>query len=343
MKSIITLMSVFMFALILVACLDSSDQNPETRKVIVYMSGPENMINKLESEYEKTAGDVIDITIMGCGPLRDKVWTESQSGEIEADVIYGSDPILFNKLDALNELWPLELEDNVQDMISPDYLVDDRNYALVVERYVVLMSTTDPTRLVTFPTGFHDIASESYAGQTAFADASQSATAFAIAMAIYGLNNQSMDIFEDMANHGIKLVKSNGSVPTGILDGTYDLGIVPSDAMVRLANKAKQDGYELELQSIWPSEGALALQRPIGISVQEDRPEAVTDIAQDFVNWMLGEQSQTIQNQNGFVSVRIDIENNLLPEGIVVIKTDWDTAVNNESTFKDAYNDIFKN
>ena len=45
-------------------------------KILVYVSGPEAMINKLEEAFEEERGDVCDMLIMSCGQVRSKVWTE---------------------------------------------------------------------------------------------------------------------------------------------------------------------------------------------------------------------------------------------------------------------------
>lgn len=311
------------------------------RKLVVYMSGPESMINSLESTFENTAGDVLDITIYSCGQLRDKVWTESQSGEIEADIFFGSDPILFNKLDANNLLEPLTLAES--NMIESKYVVQDHNYAIVVERYLTIMSTTDTTRLNTEPTSYSELGNSEYDGVFAMADASLSATAFAVASSFYEISGFNMDLLNSLNNNNVILAKSNGSVPSGIIDGTYDLGIAPHDSFIRLSKNAVKNDYELELKAIWPTEGAISLVRPVAIAKNVNRSDALTDIAKDFVDFLLSTQGQTIQYNNGFISVRSDIENGYLPDGVTVIDIDWEYAATNEETFKSAYEDIFKN
>ncbi|MFA7076546.1 MAG: hypothetical protein WC152_07785 [Candidatus Izemoplasmatales bacterium] len=255
MKKIVLVVCVFLTTLTFVGCNGTSSttsstagDSSETSKVLVYISGPEAMINSLESTFEETHGDVLDITILSCGQLRDKVWTESQSGEIEADIFFGSDPILFNKLDAQNKLEELLLTDT--DIINSSYVVNDHNYAYVVDRYIVLMATNDSTRLSETPNSYEDLLNLDYMGKISIADASLSATAFAIASAIYALKGNNMDYFNGLSENNVILSKSNGNVPSGILDGTYDVGIAPHDSFVRLKKKAMKDGYEFNLTMI---------------------------------------------------------------------------------------------
>ena len=346
MKKIVLAIGLFLVKFMFVGCNGNSSTtlstngNDDNSKVLVYMSGPEVMINSLESTFEETHGDVLDITILSCGQLRDKVWTESQSGEIEADIFFGSDPILFNKLDDQNKLEELSLTEF--DMISSSYKVNEHNYAFVVDRYIVMMATSDSNRLSVIPDSYEDLKDDIYKGKISMADASLSATAFAIASAIYDLKGRSMNYFENLSNNSLILSKSNGNVPSGILDGTYDLGIAPHDSYIRLKKKAVKDGYDLNLTMIWPSEGAIAIQRPIAISKKASRSEEKLNICNDFVNFLLSKQGQTIQYNNGFVSVRTDIENTYLPNSVTVKSIDWEYAASHEAEFKTAYDDLFK-
>lgn len=102
-----------------------SDQTPEAQepsepvepvesgneKVLVYLSGSEAMVNKLEETFEAENGDVCDFVIMSCGQLRSKVWAEKEAGKIQADVIWGSDPLIYNKLDDEGLLGKVEIMD----------------------------------------------------------------------------------------------------------------------------------------------------------------------------------------------------------------------------------------
>lgn len=311
------------------------------RKLVVYISGPENMINLLESTFEDTAGDVLDITIYSCGQLRDKVWIESQSGEIEADIFFGSDPILYNKLDSLDLLEPIVLSES--DIIKDKFIIEDHNYAIIVERYLTIMKTTDVTRLTASPSSYADLGNSEYDNVFAMADASLSATAFAIGSSFFEISNFNMDLLNSLNENNVILTKSNGSIPSGIIDGTYNLGIAPYDSYIRLSKNAAKNKYKLELEAIWPSEGAISLVRPIAISKQDDRSEALTNIAKDFVNFLLSTQGQTIQYNSGFISVRSDIVNGYLPDDVKVIDIDWEYAAINEDIFKSNYEDIFKN
>lgn len=360
MKKIISLLLVFTMIFSLAACGSDAASKDETNsgqvdntkaqgeedasnvageKLLVYMSGPEAMINKLEEGFEEENGDILDITIMGCGQLRNKVWAESEAGRIEADVFIGSDPILYEKLQAKDMLSDFKMKD--AENIIDRFKLEGKNYALMNERYIAILANSDSISGDECPKSFSDLSKECYKNSVTMADASQSATAFAIASSLFELSDNNSDFFNAVKNNGIMLQKSNGLVPSSILEGQYDLGIAPHDAYVRLKNKGKKEGYEVPLKLIWPEEGAIAVQRPIAISNKEDRAESTQANAVKFVNYMLSKKAQSITNKFGFVSVRKDIENKFLPENAKVFAVDWEYAAENEDTIKGEYQAIF--
>jgi len=314
------------------------DEKDSQDRIIVYLSGPEAMITNLEEEFEKENGDVLDMNIMSCGQLRSKVWAESQAGSIQADVIWGSDPLIYNKLDDLKLLMPLNIKEF--EKISSQYLWAGKNYALVNERYVIIMYNN--TMLIDeIPESFADLTDEKYKNIAVMADASQSSTAFAIASSLYELMGNNNNYFQSLKNNGIMLSKSNGLVPSQIMEGQFAVGIAPHDSIIRLQNKAEKEGYEVTVKAVWPREGVISLQRPIAIPVDDNRSNKQQEIANKFVNFMLSKKAQMITANFGFVSVRNDIENTYLPEEIESFSVDWDAASENEENIKNEYQQIF--
>lgn len=316
----------------------SNQQSASNEKIQVYISGPEAMITKLEEAFEEENGDVLDMTILSCGQLRSKVWAESQAGSIQADVVWGSDPLVFNKLNDGGFLEPLEIKDI--DNVDPGYVWEGKNYALVSERYITIVYNSSLFKDEP-PTSYADLTDTRFKGILTMADGSQSSTAFAIASSLYELEGGNDDYFSALKENGIMLTKSNGLVPSTIMEGQFSVGISPYDSIVRLNNKGKKEGFEVPVEVVWPSEGVIAVQRPIAIPVNEDRSEAKEAIAKKFVNFIVSKKAQTITTNFGFVSVRSDIENKYLPEGVKVYSVDWEAITANEDAIKDEYQSIF--
>lgn len=140
--------------------------------------------------------------------------------------------------------------------------------------------------------------------------------------------------FSALKDNGVMLCKSNGLVPSKIMEGQYSLGIGPHDSVVRLKNKGKKEDFEVPLKIVWPSEGFIGIQRPIAMVKDEARSKEKEQISKKLVNFLLSKKGQTIITKFGFVSVRKDIDNIFLPEGVTVYNVDWEQATKNDETVK---------
>ena len=330
-----------------VTTVESEGIDPETikndsdEKILVYVSGPEAMIDKLEAAFEEERGDVCDMLKMSCGQVRSKVWTEQEACKIQADIVWGSNPLIYNKLDDKGLLKKITLKDI--ENIKEEYIINDRNYILVNERYVAIMYNTNEFKDIEIPKGYGDLTNEKYSNMLVMADANQSSTALGIASSLYQMNGDDIEYFRDLHDNGVILTKSNGQVPSKIMEGQFDLGIGPHDGVVRLMKKAKKEGYEMPVAMIWPSEGAIAIQRPMAIIKDDSRSEEEERTATEFVNFMVSKKAQMITDSFGFASVRKDVENKYLPEGKTVSKIDWEKASEYEDTIKKQYQEVFQN
>lgn len=310
----------------------------EQEKILVYMAGSEAMLNKLEATFEKIYGDVLDISIMSCGHLRRKVWAESQAGDIQADVFWGSNPLLYNKLDAIGKLAPLHLA-NLSEVKS-EFVWPDKNYQLINERFIVIIYNENNLN-VAVPESYADLLDSQYKDILVEADATLSSTAFAIASSLYQLMGNSNAFFKGLKANNVLLTKSNGLVSSAVMEGQAVIGISPLDAVVRLKKKAKKSGFKLPVKVVMPSEGVISMQRPIAISASNYRSEAKSKIAQAFVNFMLSKPAQKITDAFGMGSVRKDITTQYIPQDAKIYKVDWDAGVENEDAVQHAFQEIF--
>ncbi|TCO78652.1 ABC transporter substrate-binding protein [Marinisporobacter balticus] len=310
-------------------------------KITVYLSGSEPMIKKIEEEFEAERGDVIDLLHMGCGPLRQKVWTEKEAGQIQADVVWGSDPLMYMALadgKYLEKYVPKEF-----DTIKPQYQVGDGHYTLVNERYGVIIYNKDNVAKESVPKSFEDLKDKNFDGTMIMADANQSSTALALTSALYEMSGKNWDYLKAMHENHLFLTKKNGEVSSKISEGEFDIGIAPHDGVLRLHKKAKKDGYKIPVSIAWPEEGALSIQRPIAIIKNEARPDVNEKIAREFVDFILSKKVQNITTNFGFVSVRKDVALPVgVPEDVKVIPVDWRYASEHEDALRDGFKEIMQ-
>ncbi len=304
-------------------------------KITAYVSGPAAMLQQLEASFEEGRGDVLDIVALGCGPLRQRVWAEAESGGIRADVIWGSDPLVYIALDergALERYRPAEY-----DAIKPLYRTE-RSYVLVNERYGVVIYNDAAVVGDRVPKSFADLADAAYAGAVVLSDPTQSSTGLALVATLWDVKGRSWDLFGALASGGVFLAKKNSDVPGKIMEGEFDIGVAPHDEASRLIAKAKKDGYPPNLAICWPEEGSLAIQRPIAISANAARPEANERLAREFVDFMISRKAQAITVSFGFYSVREDVP---APKGMPADprahRVDWEYLSEHEAEIRDGF------
>ncbi len=312
--------------------------NGEQGRITVYLSGPADMLNKLETEFEKDNGDVLDFVQMGCGPLRQRVWAEMEAGGIKADVFWGSDPLLYNALagkGALENYKPAGI-----DALKPEFQTEG-SFTMVNERYGVVIYNNEKVNLP--PVSFSDLLDERFANVVCHADPAQSSTALALISGLWELSGSGGDYYKKLSENGLYLTRKNSDVPSKIQEGEFDAGIAPHDAVLRLRKKAKKDGYPMSLEIAWPTEGAVAIQRPIAISRNDDRPEINSEIAHNFVDFMISMPAQKITSQFGFVSVREDLTlPSGVPENLKTRNINWSELAAEQNIINDNFKKFFK-
>ncbi len=326
---------------------DKSSEEAETKdtyngtpgKITVYISGPQTMIEKLEQKFEAERGDVIEIFHAGCGPLRQKIWAEAEANNINADVFWGSNPLIYYKLDEKGLLMPYESPEAAN--IVDEYKIGGDKFAITSARYEVLVYSKKDLSPEQAPKAYAELLDEKWKDKMAYTDLSQSSTAFALSTALWDMNDRTMKFFEGIKANNALIVPKSKTVADKIQSGEIQVGIVPHDAIIRLTKKAKKEGFESNLAFKWPSDGAIRLERPIAIIKNDARPEENTKIAKEFVDFILSKPAQEIMLKFGFVSPRNDVEAvKGVTEDLKVTKIDWKEAGKSEEKIREDFRTI---
>jgi iron(III) transport system substrate-binding protein len=310
-------------------------------QITVYLSGPETMVNKLEEIFEKDRGDVLNIYHTGCGPLRQKVWTEMEAGQIQADVVWGSDPLMYIGLKEKDKLQ--QYKSSQADALKEEYKgVGEEYYTLVNARYAVILYNKSNVEAPKKPKSFDSLKEEYWKGRIGIADATKSSTALAITSGLCQIkDNEELDYIKALKANEVLLTKQNGTAVAKVDQGEIDAAIAPHDAALRLKKKAKKEGTKCDLVISWPEEGAISIERPIAIIKNEARPEENEKLSKEFVDFILSKQVQEVTSKFGFISVRNDVE---LPGGVpkdVKFSTiNWKEASENEKKLREEYSKI---
>ncbi len=335
-KMLILILSITFTLSMSLFATGTMEKSPKNEKIIFYASGPATMLEKLEQTFEQEHGDVVDVVLMGCGPLRQRVWTEFESGTIKADVFWGSDPLLFNTLDDKGALYPYTPEgvDSLRKKFQTTH-----NYTITHERYGAIIYNGDKLRGDRIPAMYEDLLDPSLKGKITHADPAQSSTALAIVASLWDVFDRNWDYQKGLIANGLFLAKKNSDVPSKIQEGEFDVGIAPHDAVVRLQKKAKKEGYPTPLKISWPTNGSIAIVRPIAISNNPKRSDVQQEIAEKLIDFMISKEAQMITNSFAFVSVRDDVPlAQGVPKNLIIQDIEWDEL----SEVQDYIRDEFK-
>jgi len=324
---------------------DEPDSEPvdtysrEAGRITVYMSGPGSLAKQLEEAFEADRGDILEVLNAGGGSVAKRIWTEMEAGEIHADVVFSSEPLMFLALKEKGQL------DNY---LSPElsamqdkYNFGDGYFTPVNARYGIIVYNVENVNENEVPTSWADLKESRWNNRLALPDATQSATALAITSGIEQIFNFDWTFFEAMNANNAMLLKRNSQVAEKAKTAEVDAGFLPHDGVLRSINKDRKDGIDSPLRIVWPIEGAISIQRPIGIIANASRPEENVALSKEFVDFVLSKEAQEIMKKFGFISVRNDVS---LPKGVPnnvnSIVVDWDYASENEENIRKTYEKI---
>ena len=306
-----------------------------TANITVYIS-PDALGLALEEAFEAEYGDVL--TIVGGSWCR-KVKSEQEAGDIQADVLYGAEPLFYQELansDALLNFTPEQTAN-----LKAEYQWENPFYTIADLRYIGIVYNNTLVSEEELPTTFDGLNESKWERLTAVPDATQCSAAFGIAAAL-AQPDLDTSFFEAAKTNGALLSDRAGKLPEMVAGGEAALGIGPHDPVVRLQNKAKKEGVESPVDIAWAEEGTYVIPRPIAIVADENRSEEETAIAQAFVEFVLSPQGQAlVVKKGGFVPAVEGIEYpQLVSEGLELIQVDWDWVFENQNEIQEAFLNI---
>ncbi|MCK4258626.1 MAG: extracellular solute-binding protein [Halanaerobiales bacterium] len=349
-KVFVFLSIIVIFTMALVGCGNQQEEKNEESsaktmytgeegRITVYVSGPQKMVSELEASFEEKRGDVLNVFHTGSGPLRQKVWTELESGYIQADVIWGADPLMYISLKEKNVL--MQYKSPEIEAMDTAYLMGDGYYTPVNARYGVIVYNKDRIDSAEKPSSWSDLMDSKWKKRLAMADATQSSMALALTAGLYQIQSNTWDYHEALKKNEIMLIRQNIEVISKVESGEVDAGIAPHDGIIRLIKQAKKKKIESPLVIVWPKEGAISCQRPIAIIKNDARPEVNDKLAKEYVDFVLSPTGQKIASKYGFITVRKDVENlSCIPVSLKSVTVDWRYASKHGTEMCDKFKNI---
>ena len=307
---------------------------PEAAHITAYIS-PDPLAAALEEAFEKKRGDVLTVV---SGPWCRKLKAEMEAGDIQADVTYGAELLFYLTLKEAGQL--MEYVSPEAAHIKPEFTLDETSFTLANGRYAVIVYNKKKVDPAEAPATFEDLTDPRWRGKVAVPDATLCASAFAITCGIVQ-PDLDWEFFEGVKANEALLADRCVAVAQMVAPGEALVGLVPHDAVLRMQKKAQKEGKESPLVLVWPEGGAIGVPRPVAIIRDEERSEAATKLAQEFVDFILSAKGQEMATKFGFVPVREGVPlPGGVPEEIKVIEVDWAWAQEHKKEIRKGFESI---
>ncbi len=303
-------------------------------KLAVYFSGPQKMIEEVERAFEEQRGDVIEVYGFK------RILAEMAAGEIQADLIWGGEQIMYMQM--RDKGWLHQYSSSQLSYLDPSYQLGDGYFTPVNVMHVVLVYNNRLIAKENAPVSWDDLLSPQGSGRIAFADATQAPPALVATCGLLQLHGYDWSVMENLKANGTLLTTSFSEVGDRVATGEALVGIMPHAGAMNQINAAKKKGVVSPLTLVWPTQGTIPLIRPIAITDKTDRPEELTSLAEEFVDYTLSTAAQEIGNKYGMIAVRSDVD--LPPEVPATFNTmslDWNWIYEHEDAVREKFEDIF--
>ncbi len=271
----------------------------------------------------------VNIYRSGTVEVTAKLQAEMEADSVRADVLWFADMAMFEDLGQKGLL----VKTNIPEArnIPQHYIYMD---GMAYEARLIFQIIAYNTDKVKKPVkGWMDLLNPAYRGKIGSASALYSGATLTQVTTLSKDPHFGWDYYRKLKANDCKIVKGNGAVARNVATGEYHMGIT-IDFMARdLIEKGSPVAY------VYQEEGAVYIPTPIGImSTTQNR-----EIAEAFINFVLGIEGQKILLSNGYVPLN---KNAPMPAGvpspadIKVLKTDFQYLKNNRDEIRNTWGEI---
>ena len=294
----------FGLALALAACTGGA---ADADGIVVYTSVTQSTVDLVVAAFEDSAdGTPVEVFRAPTGEINARIAAELRDGGIRADVVWLTDPLTMQQLDADGHLasWT---PDNAA--VVPSDLRSDRFWGTRVLSMLIVV----PDDLAERPTAWADLASPPWVDGLALPDPTFAGSAFGALAWFDQQPDLGPDWLDSLARGGAIQVQSPGEVVAGVAEGRFTAGVTLAFSV----NAAIEDGSPVEV--IWPEPGAIAMYSPIAVFGETEAPDG----AESFVEFVLSSEGQSLIAESGWQPVDATVA---FEVGGPQVTVDWEAA-----------------
>jgi iron(III) transport system substrate-binding protein len=302
---------------------NASASSGQSEPITVYTCLSDESIRPVIDAFQKKSGGQVDLFRAPTGELNARVASDTRSGGLRADVVWGCDPLTVQAWvdQGLVGGWtPPEADAIPAEFRTHDYVGGHVLYMVAVHR-------TD----VAAPTAWSDLASHRYAGKVAVPDPGVAASALG-ALGYFAANpDYGVGFYRDLKNNGAVQVKTPDDVTTGVAQGLYAIGMTTANS----AYAARTDGSPVDV--IWPEPGAVAIYGPLALATHSADSQA----AKAFISFTVGAEGQRVLGDSGSYPTRPGAPGPTVPAGAPTVSPDWTAIAKDKKAVLGEYQQVF--
>jgi iron(III) transport system substrate-binding protein len=254
------------------------------------------------------------------GELAARIAAEQREGGLAADVLWLTDPLSMQQYDADGVLrsWdPIGAS-----ALAPEFVTDSFWGTRILTMVIVVGDGVEP------PVSWIDLTDPRFAGKVAIPDPGFAGSSLAVLGYFAVTDGYGMDFYRSLADAGAVQVNAPGEVVSGVAEGRFLAGITLEFS----ARSAVNNGSPISI--VWPSDGAISLYSPIGVTESSD----TVGTAEDFVEYVLGRDGQERIAATGWQPISAEVPWEVGGDSVTV---DWTELFDRRAELLDQYRAIF--
>lgn len=314
--------------LVLAACIGSPPRStaPDgpSGTVRLYTSVTQDTVDAVLAAFADAFPAVtVEIFRAPTGELDARIASERRTGTVQADVLWGTDPLSVEAYaaDSLFRQWTPDEADAVPAAYRTETFWGTR----ILNMVIVAGADAAP-----MPTDWADLADPSFAGSVAIPDPGFAGSAFGALGYFATAPEYGMDYYRALKANGAVQVQAIPEVLTDVAEGAYAAGMT----LDKVARDAIDQGSPVRL--VWPASGAIAIYSPIAVFADAANPDA----AEALANFVLGRAAQAAIAGTGWQPIRDDVVVGPAIDGSQVAP-DWATVFQQQEALLEEYRSIF--
>ena len=269
----------FLVAIVSVAC-GGAGASGRDGPLVVYSGRAEELVGPLFEQFEAESGIDVEIRYADSSELAATLLAEGE--ETAADVFFAQDPASLGAAAGLMTTLPQE----TLDLVDERFHDRDGRWVGTSGRVRVVVHNTETD--LPLPQTIDDTVDPAWAGQMGVAPTNGSFLAFVSAMILERGEDGTREWLEALAANDPVEFDSNAPIVEATDTGELGGGLVNHYYLLRL--RAEGQGNNTENYFIPAGDvGSLVMPAGVGVMANTDSPEA----AQEFVDFLLGEEAQT--------------------------------------------------